>query len=238
MAERNNLRKNRRDIGFGPWQMKQPMFNQRSFIKYVAGLAVAAVSALSVSISQAQSNAAPPAPKAVPNESEVAVIKTTEGDMVIEFWTDAATNTVANFKKLAKAGFYDGTAFHRIIKGFMAQGGDPNTKDPNKVAMYGGGGPGYAIADEKNGHKHDRGVIAMANAGPNTAGSQFYICLAPQPGLDAMDYTTFGHLIKGDDTLEKIGNTPVAVSPRGEMSAPTKRVEVLSIKIVPASSVK
>jgi peptidyl-prolyl cis-trans isomerase B (cyclophilin B) len=164
--------------------------------------------------------------------------------MVIEFWSDAATNTVANFKKLANAKFYDGTAFHRIIKDFMIQGGDPNTKDPNNTAAYGTGGPGYTIADEKNSHKHERGTIAMGNTGaPNSAGCQFYICLAPQPGLDAANYTTFGHLIKGDDVLTKIGNTPVGPSARRgmnppEMSVPTVRVEVTSIKIVPASSIK
>ena len=217
--------------------MKLPMFNQKRFIKYFAGLAIAAFGVFSVSLAKAQTNATPPAPKAA-DDKEVAVIKTSDGEMVVEFWTDAAPNTVANFKRLAKSNYYDGTAFHRIIQGFMVQGGDPNTKDPNKAAAYGSGGPGYAIADEKNYHKHERGTIAMANAGPNTAGSQFYICLAPQPRLDAMGYTTFGRLIKGDDTLEKIGNTPVASSPRGEMSSPTKRVEVISIKIVPASSVK
>jgi peptidyl-prolyl cis-trans isomerase B (cyclophilin B) len=101
------------------------------------------------------------------------------------------------------------------------------------------GGPGYTIQDEKNNHKHQRGTIAMGNTGrPNSAGCQFYICLAPQPMLDQMNYTTFGQLIKGDDVLEKIGNTPVEASARGEMSVPTKRAEVISIKIVPADSIK
>jgi len=159
--------------------------------------------------------------------------------MVVEFWSDAAPATIANFKKLATTKFYDGTAFHRIIKTFMVQAGDPNTKDADNKAAYGTGGPGYTIPDEKNSHKHDRGVIAMANTGaPNSGGSQFYICLAPQPMLDAANYTTFGHLIKGDDVLEKIGNTPVGPSGRGEMSVPAQRVEITSIKIVPASSVK
>jgi peptidyl-prolyl cis-trans isomerase B (cyclophilin B) len=171
------------------------------------------------------------------DEKEVAVISTTEGDMVIEFWTDAAPKTIENFKKLAKFGFYDGTAFHRIMKSFMVQGGDPNTKDPNNKAAYGMGGPGYTIQDEKNSHKHERGVIAMGNTGaPNSAGSQFYICLAPQPMLDQMNYTTFGHLIKGDDVLEKIGNTPVGPDARGELSAPTKHVGIISIKIAFANS--
>src|SRR3954466_9830133 len=83
------------------------------------------------------------------NTNEVAVIKTTAGEMVVEFWPDVAPKTVENFKKLAKQGFYDGTSFHRIIKGFMVQGGDPNTKDPAKEASYGQGGPGYQINAER-----------------------------------------------------------------------------------------
>jgi peptidyl-prolyl cis-trans isomerase B (cyclophilin B) len=122
----------------------------------------------------------------------------------------------------------------------MIQGGDPNTKDLNNTASYGFGGPGYAINDEKNDHKHERGVIAMANSGPNSAGSQFYICLAPQPGLDALNFTTFGKLIKGDDVLGKIGDTPCTQDPRAPPppSVPVKRMGIVSIKIVPASSVK
>ncbi|PYL67028.1 MAG: peptidylprolyl isomerase, partial [Verrucomicrobia bacterium] len=94
--------------------------------------------------------------------SEVAVIKTNEGEMVIEFWSDAAPKTVENFKKLARSGFYDGTTFHRIVKGFMIQGGDPNSKDPAKENSYGQGGPGYKVKAEFNNHSHERGVISMA----------------------------------------------------------------------------
>jgi peptidyl-prolyl cis-trans isomerase B (cyclophilin B) len=178
----------------------------------------------------------PPAAATAPvSTNEVAVISTTEGDMVIEFWTDAAPNTIANFKKLAKTNFYDGITFHRIMTNFMVQAGDPFTKDPTQITH----GPGWTIPDEKNSHKHERGVIAMANTGaPNSAGSQFYICLAPQPDLDRMNYTTFGHLIKGDDVLGKIGSAPLRPDARGEMSVPTKRVAITTIKIVPASSVK
>ena len=169
---------------------------------------------------------------------EVAVIKTSEGEMVAQFWNDAAPETIANFKKLARAGFYDGTAFHRIVKGFMIQGGDPNTKDPAKENSYGTGGPGYSIKAEFNDKSHDRGVLSMARSSdPNSAGSQFFICLAPVHRLDRQ-YTTFGKLIKGDEVLEKIGNIEVAMSNSGERSKPTKRVTVESIKIVPASSVK
>ena len=172
------------------------------------------------------------------SSNEVAVIKTSEGDMVVQFWTDAAPNTIDNFKKLARQGFYDGTIFHRIIKGFMIQGGDPNSKDASKESSYGQGGPGYQIKAEFNDHAHERGVISMARASdPDSAGSQFFICLAPIHRLDHQ-YTTFGKLIKGDDVLEKIGNTPVEQSAQGEQSKPTKRVVIDSVKIVRADSVK
>jgi peptidyl-prolyl cis-trans isomerase B (cyclophilin B) len=170
--------------------------------------------------------------------NEVAVIKTTEGDMVLQFWTDAAPNTIENFKKLARQGFSDGTIFHRIVKGFMIQGGDPNSKDPAKESSYGQGGPGYNVNAEFNDHSHDRGVISMARSSdPNSAGSQFFICLAPVHRLDHQ-YTTFGKLIKGQDVLEKIGDIEVTKNSMGEPSKPTKRVVIESIKIVPADSVK
>src|SRR6185369_8121904 len=109
--------------------------------------------------------------------NEVAIIKTTAGDMVIEFWTEVAPQTVENFKKLARQGFYDGTAFHRIVKGFMIQGGDPLTKDATKEAMWGTGDPGYKIDAEFSDKPHVRGVISMArSSNPNSAGSQFFIC--------------------------------------------------------------
>ena len=172
------------------------------------------------------------------SSNEVAVIKTSEGDMVVQFWTDAAPNTIENFKKLARQGFYDGTIFHRIVKEFMIQGGDPNSKDPAKENSYGQGGPGYNVKAEFNDHSHDRGVISMARGpDPDSAGSQFFICLAPVHRLDHQ-YTTFGKLIKGQDALEKIGDISTTRNSMGEPSKPTKRVVVESIKIVPADSVK
>jgi peptidyl-prolyl cis-trans isomerase B (cyclophilin B) len=170
--------------------------------------------------------------------NEVAVVKTSEGDMVVQFWTDAAPNTIENFKKLARAEFYNGTIFHRIVKGFMIQGGDPNSKDPAEENRYGEGGPGYKIKAEFNDHPHERGVISMAREpDPDSAGSQFFICLGPVPRLDHQ-YTTFGKLIKGDDVLGKIGDTPVTRNSRGENSKPTTRVVIEKIDIVPADSVK
>ena len=169
---------------------------------------------------------------------EVAVLKTSEGEMVVEFWPEVAPKTVENFKKLAKQGFYDGTAFHRIVRGFMIQGGDPNTKDASKEQLYGTGDPGYKINAEFNDRKHERGVLSMARSrDPNSAGSQFFICLDRAPHLDHQ-YTAFGKVIKGEDVLLKIGEMPVAPAPSGEMSKPKQRVELKSAKIVPADSIK
>lgn len=169
---------------------------------------------------------------------EVAVIKTDAGDMVVEFWSDVTPKTVENFKKLAKEGFYDGTAFHRIVKGFMIQGGDPLTKDPAKEAMWGTGDPGYKIKAEFNDRPHVRGVLSMARSqDPDSAGSQFFICLGDARFLDNK-YTAFGKLIKGDEVLEKLGNAETVASRGGEKSKPVNRQGVTSIKIVEKSSVQ
>ena len=159
--------------------------------------------------------------------NEVAVIKTVAGDMVIEFWPDVAPKTVENFKTLAKKGFYDGTAFHRIIKGFMVQGGDPLTKDDTKQNRWGTGDPGYKIKAEFNERSHKRGVVSMARSqDPDSAGSQFFICHGDPSFLDRQ-YTAFGKLIQGDDVLEKLATTKV-----GSQDRPDKRQGVESIKIV------
>src|ERR1041385_4209967 len=111
-------------------------------------------------------------------KGDVAVMKTSEGEMVFELWPDVAPKTVENFEKLARSGFFDGTAFHRIVKNFMVQGGDPLTKDPSKEDRYGTGSPGYTIKAEFNDRSHERGVLSMARSSdPNSAGSQFFICL-------------------------------------------------------------
>ncbi|EDY19279.1 Peptidylprolyl isomerase [Chthoniobacter flavus Ellin428] len=171
-------------------------------------------------------------------DKEVAVLKTSQGEMVIEFWPDVAPKTVANFIKLAKAGFYNGTAFHRIIDGFMIQGGDPLTKDPSMEGRWGTGHADERIKAEFNDHHHEFGVISMArSADPDSASSQFFICLGPTPQLDGK-YTAFGKLIKGEDTLRKLGKTPVGPSPNGENSKPQSRVALESVQIVSADSIK
>jgi peptidyl-prolyl cis-trans isomerase B (cyclophilin B) len=165
--------------------------------------------------------------------NEVAIIKTAQGEMVVKFWPDVAPKTVENFKKLARQGFYDGTAFHRIVKGFMIQGGDPLTKDPGSESLWGTGGPGYEIKAEFNARPHVRGVLSMARSqDPDSAGSQFFICLADARFLDRQ-YTAFGQIIKGDDVLGKIGETQTTRGNGGEQSKPVKRVGVESVRIAP-----
>ena len=169
-----------------------------------------------------------------PAANEHAVLKTSYGEITIAFWPDVAPKTVENFKKLAREGFYNGTAFHRIIKGFMIQGGCPNTKEGEK-GLPGTGGPGYQIKAEFNAKPHTRGVISMArSANPDSAGSQFFICHGDARFLDRQ-YTAFGQLVKGDDVLEQIANVPTKSGGGGEKSTPIDRVALESVTLVPAS---
>jgi peptidyl-prolyl cis-trans isomerase B (cyclophilin B) len=162
---------------------------------------------------------------------EVAVLTTSYGDLVISFWSDVAPKTVENFKKLARDGFYDGTAFHRIIKDFMIQGGCPNTK-AGETGQPGTGSPGYKIKAEFNAKSHVRGVISMARSShPDSAGSQFFICHGDAKFLDRQ-YTAFGQLIEGDDVLERIANVPTKSGGGGEKSTPIERIELVSVKIM------
>jgi peptidyl-prolyl cis-trans isomerase B (cyclophilin B) len=137
--------------------------------------------------------------------SEIAVIETKFGNIELEFFEDKAPGHVKNFKTLAKTGFYNGTLFHRVIPGFMIQGGDPNSKNPDR-SMHGIGGPGYSIKAEFNTTPHDRGVLSMARSqDPNSAGSQFFIVVKDAHFLDGK-YTAFGKVIKGMDVADKIVN--------------------------------
>jgi len=158
----------------------------------------------------------------------VAEMETSAGTMVLGFYPDVAPNHVKNFVDLAKKGFYDGTLFHRVIKGFMIQGGDPNTKDPAKSAMWGAGGPGYKINAEFNATKHVRGTLSMARSSdPNSAGSQFFICHATAQHLDGQ-YTAFGELLKGYDVLDKIATAAIAP---GTQDRPKDPVKILKVTI-------
>jgi peptidyl-prolyl cis-trans isomerase B (cyclophilin B) len=127
------------------------------------------------------------------------------GEIVIKFFPDVAPGHVKNFVKLAQEGFYNGTTFHRIIPGFMIQGGDPNSKSPDR-SMHGMGGPGYKIKAEFNSKPHKRGIVSMARANdPDSAGSQFFICVADANFLD-WQYTVFGEVVSGMDVADKVVN--------------------------------
>ena len=157
---------------------------------------------------------------------EVAVIETTLGNIELEFLVNKAPGHVKNFKKLAAKGFYDGTTFHRVIPGFMIQGGDPNTKSDDR-SKHGMGGPGFTIKAEFNDTPHDRGILSMARSSdPDSAGSQFYIVVDESHFLDNK-YTAFGRVIKGMKIVDKIVNVP-----RDQKDNPKSRVEMKSVKIV------
>lgn len=142
-----------------------------------------------------------------------AFMETNKGTIEIEFGT-STPKTVENFIKLAKEGFYDGVKFHRVIKGFMIQGGDPLTKDDSQAAYWGTGGPGYKFADEiTSTNRNDIGTVSMANAGPNTNGSQFFINTAANNFLDGK-HTVFGKVVKGMDVVTAIENTKTGANDR------------------------
>lgn len=154
-----------------------------------------------------------------------AIIETTFGTITLKLFPDVAPGHVKNFSDLAKKGFYDGTTFHRVIPGFMIQGGDPNSKNPDKK-MHGMGGPGYTIKAEFNERPHKRGTLSMARAAsPDSAGSQFFICVKDSSFLDRQ-YTVFGEVDSGMDVADKIVSQP-----RDANDNPNNRIE-MKIKIV------
>jgi len=153
-----------------------------------------------------------------------AVIETKFGNVELSFFPEVAPNHVNNFIELAKKGFYDGTIFHRVIPGFMIQGGDPNSKNPDK-SMHGMGGLGYILKAEFNDKPHKRGTLSMARAAnPDSAGSQFFICVADAPFLDKQ-YTVFGEVVSGMEVVDKIVNQP-----RDKKDNPNERIE-MKVKI-------
>ncbi len=149
-----------------------------------------------------------------------AVIETKFGSIELKFFPDVAPGHVNNFIELAKKGFYDGTTFHRVIPGFMIQGGDPNSKDPDK-SRHGMGGPGYTIKAEFNEKPHKRGALSMArSAHPDSAGSQFFICVADANFLDRQ-YTVFGEVVTGMEAVDAIVSQP-----RDGRDNPNERIEM------------
>ena len=162
---------------------------------------------------------------AVVSAQEIAVIETKFGKIEMEFFADKAPGHVKNFKDLAKKGFYDGTIFHRVIPGFMIQGGDPNTKSDDRTT-HGMGGPGYSIQGEFNDTPHKRGVLSMARSqNPNSAGSQFFIVVKKSSFLDGK-YTAFGKVLSGMAVADQIVNAP-----RDKRDNPDERIE-MKVKVV------
>jgi peptidyl-prolyl cis-trans isomerase B (cyclophilin B) len=154
-----------------------------------------------------------------------AIIETKFGNITLKFFPDVAPGHVKNFVDLAKKGFYDGTTFHRVIPGFMIQGGDPNSKNPDK-RTHGMGGPGYTINAEFSSLPHKRGTLSMARAqNPNSAGSQFFLCVKDAPFLNNQ-YTVFGEVESGLDVVDKIVSQP-----RDQNDNPNERIE-MKVKIV------
>ncbi|HZS11217.1 MAG TPA: peptidylprolyl isomerase [Nitrospirales bacterium] len=162
-----------------------------------------------------------PAPPAPAGKVPRAIIKTKFGEIEIRFFPDKAPKHVENFIKLARDGVYNGTVFHRVIPGFMIQGGDPTSKDPSKKDMYGQGGPGWSVPAEFNDTPHKRGIVSMARAqDPNSAGSQFFIVVEDSRYLDNK-YTAFGEVVRGMGVADKIVNVP-----RDSRDMPQDRIEM------------
>ena len=158
--------------------------------------------------------------------NEVAVIETTLGDIELELQNDMAPGHVKNFKDLAEKGFYDGTTFHRVIPGFMIQGGDPNTKSDDR-STHGMGGPGYTIKAEFSSTPHTRGVLSMARSqDPDSAGSQFFVVVKDSAFLDNQ-YTVFGRVTKGMEVVDKIVSVP-----RDSKDNPDEKIEMKSVKMI------
>lgn len=156
---------------------------------------------------------------------DIALIQTVHGNIELEFFVDKAPRHVENFKKLANEGFYNGTAFHRVIPGFMIQGGDPNSKSEDR-SQHGSGGPGHSVDAEFNDTRHVRGTLSMARStDPNSAGSQFFICVQDSFFLDGQ-YTAFGKVIQGMDVADKIVSED-----RDSNDNPLARMEMTSVTI-------
>jgi cyclophilin family peptidyl-prolyl cis-trans isomerase len=146
-------------------------------------------------------------------KNQIVSMKTSLGEIQLELFSDSAPATAKNFSDLAKKGFYDGTKFHRVIKGFMIQGGDPLSKDESKRSMWGTGDPGYKFDDELKGtEKYVQGALAMANSGPDTNGSQFFIVTASPEAPLPPSYTVFGKVVSGLDIALKIENVKTSAN--------------------------
>jgi len=202
------------------------------FRKLIPVIALIALSSVLISCGNSTTNtttsskpktySAAPAMTIDPSKEYTATIKTNYGDIVVQLLPKEAPLAVNNFVFLAREGFYNGVIFHRVVKGFVIQSGDPKGT--------GSGDPGYKFADEKVTRDYLPGTLAMANSGPNTNGSQFFICLATLTSLPK-NYTIFGLTTSGFDVAKQIGNVAVQKGPSGEVSSPTVDVHIITVTI-------
>jgi cyclophilin family peptidyl-prolyl cis-trans isomerase len=196
-------------------------------LKALIGVCILAITGTGCQMSASQPAApkqwsSPPAMAIDQNKTYTAKVSTSMGDIDIELYPKDAPQTVNNFVFLSREGFYDNVKFHRIMKDFMVQTGDPTGT--------GTGGPGYRFADEPISRNYEKGTVAMANAGPNTNGSQFFIVHGSNVGLQK-NYVIFGKVTNGADVLDKIATSPVTASSRGEQSVPTQDIRITKVQI-------
>jgi cyclophilin family peptidyl-prolyl cis-trans isomerase len=177
----------------------------------------------STTVSKPKQWSEPPAMQLEAGKDYGATLHTSMGDIVVDLDEQGAPKTVNNFVFLAEQGFYTNVPFHRVIKDFMIQTGDPTGT--------GAGGPGYKFADEPITKNYTKGTLAMANAGPNTNGSQFFICQVDNTNKLQKNYTIFGNVVSGQDVVDAIANAPVKASRQGEMSSPVDPITLLSVDI-------
>jgi peptidyl-prolyl cis-trans isomerase B (cyclophilin B) len=189
-------------------------------------IAIGVFTLVTVSVSLTATRVAAAEPSNADSKPPHVLVKTKFGDMDIVLFPDLAPKHVESFLKLTKSGFYNGTIFHRIIPGFMIQGGDPLTKDPANRSRYGTGGPGYTLPAEFNKVPHEKGILSAARtADPNSAGSQFFIMVDKAPHLDGQ-YTVFGEIVKGIEVADTLVSQP-----RDLKDNPLERIE-MTIEVI------
>lgn len=189
--------------------------------RFMIAIGIFTISTITGNISLAATKTATEEKSSADSKAPRVLVKTKFGEMEIVLFPELAPKHVESFLKLAKSGFYNGTIFHRIIPGFMIQGGDPLTKDPANRSRYGTGGPGYTLPAEFNKVVHEKGILSAARtADPNSAGSQFFIMVDKAPHLDGQ-YTVFGEIVKGMDVAETIVSQP-----RDLKDNPLERIEM------------
>lgn len=216
-------------LGSGVWYFTKDNGQEKLILQNGGGNVVGDVVGATSSASTTDADAT--ASKVINNKTNnqknmTAILHTSMGDITIKLNPETTPSTVANFIKLAESGFYDGTKFHRVIKGFMNQGGDPLSKEDSSMARWGTGGPGYQFADEiTSTNNNGVGSLAMANSGPNTNGSQFFINVADNSFLNTK-HTVFGNVTGGMEVVTAINNVKTGVNDRPDTAVVIKSITI------------